>query len=403
MGTLKINGIDILTLSTPISSDEIGTKQDIIGSSIKGLKPELDNGTQKLLDAGYKVNGDYLIDRYYDASKSKIRKNGHVITIAYNGTRPRNIKSFSLNMSESVTKYINNIDGILYVADNPRAIGTRVLDDLISTDLESKTCIFNMSMWGAGGRGGGSGYWLFAGNKGGVGGAGGGKIFSHIELENGGCIKIHTNSNPGRTTQAPADTAGNIRAADIFMTAKTLADDNDDAREIAKCTGGLNGRTYKGGTYDNHGDSTGGGGVVSYTTPGMAVTSWMPHDTFYCGIIQYLLKANGGNKNPNYGSGFASTFKEITSFRDYAWEYTYGNQENNQGALVLIGNGGSTGGGQGDGDSGGGSYGNGGNAGTPYSGSAGSNGGGGGGAGARGNGTTGNGGNGGYAGFAIFY
>ena len=398
MGTLKINGIDILTLSTPISNDEIGTKQNIIGSLIKGLKPELDNGTQKLLDAGYKVNDNYIIDNYYDASKSKIKNNGHDITLAYNGTRPRNINSFTLTMSENVTKYINNIDGVLYVADKPRESGTKVLENLMSTDIDHKTCIFNIAMWGAGGKGGGSGYWLIAGNKGGVGGAGGGKLFSHIELENGGCIKIHTSSDKGRTTQANPDIAGNIRAASIVMTSKISESDNDDSKVIAKCTGGLNGRTYKGGSGGSHGDSTDGGGEAS-----CASSNWLLNDDFLYGKIQYLLKANGGNKNPNGGTGKSSTFEKIVNSEKQTWEYIYGNQENNKGILELTGKGGSGGGGQGYGDSGGGSYGNGGNAGVPGSGKTGDKGGGGGGAGASGNGTTGNGGDGGYAGFAIFY
>ena len=375
MGTLKINGVDILNYVTPISSSEPGTQHSAIPSKLKGLHSEVDNGTKKIITGWTLQNSNsWSSNSVYDAAKKKLKVNGTVAPIMIDGTRPRNISAKASATGTGMTYYLNNVNGSLYLSTTANsASGTFI----VSSKAPNKDCVVNIACWGSGGKGGGGAYWFLAGNWGGVGGAGGAKVFLTVCVLNNDYFKITTDTDSdykGRTSDS-SDTTYQSPGLHIYKSTGS---------EQVVCYGG------RSGTANNPRWSTDGydgGGTYSVQTYGVLPTIRRK-------------QSYGANKKSNGQSGNSVTFGSYLS------PYM-GNPEGNQGSLVLTGSGGTgpdssyT---QVHGSGGGGSYGNGGNAGDTGSGSggsAGSNGAGGGGGGSPSGGCSG--GNGGLPGFIIFY
>lgn len=376
MGQLKINGVDILTYVTPVSSSEVGTAHAAIPSKLKGISTEVNNGTKKILIGWtlYDPN-NWSTNPVYDAAKGKLKVNGTVAPIMYDGTRPRNMSAKSTITGTGLTYYLNNVNGSLYVSTTANsASGT-----LITTSkAPNKDVICNMACWGAGGKGGGGAYWYLAGNWGGVGGAGGGKVFVTVCVPNNTYLRITTDADSGDYKGRTSDSSDTTYASPRLQVFKA------SGTQQILCNGG------RSGTANNprwSTDNYAGGGIE-------AVQSYQCLPT-----IQHK-GATGANKAKNGLTGNSCTFGNVYS------PY-FGSPENNQGSLVLTGSGGTgpdssyT---QVHGSGGGGGYGNGGKAGDTGSGSGGSAGGygaGGGGGGSPSGGCSG--GNGGNPGFIIFY
>lgn len=375
MGTLKINGVDILTYVTPISSSEVGTSHSAIPGKLKGLSTEVNNGTKKILTGWTLQNGnDWSSNAKYDAAKGKLKVKGTVAPIMYDGTRPRNVAAKASITGTGLTYYLNNVNGSLYLSTTANsASGTFIT----SSKAPNKDCVVNIACWGAGGKGGSGAYWFLAGNWGGVGGAGGAKVFVTACVLNNDYFKITTDSDSsktGRTSQS-SDTTYQSPGIHIYKSA---------GNEWCVCYGGNSG-TSNNPRWST--DSYAGGGTYSVQTYG------------HLPLIRRK-QAYGSDKISNGQTGRTCTFGSYQS------PYL-GNPEENQGSLTLSGAGGTgpdsayT---QVHGSGGGGSYGRGGNAGDTGSGSggtAGSNGAGGGGAGSPSGGASG--GDGGLPGFIIFY
>jgi hypothetical protein len=376
MGTLKINGVDIMTYITPISSSEAGTKHSAIPGKLKGLSAEVDNGTKKII-TGWTLedSNSWSTNSVYDAAKKKLKVNGTVAPIGIGGTRPRNVAAKASQTGTGMTYYLNNVNGALYLSSSANsASGTHI----ITSKAPNKDCIVNMACWGSGGKGGGGAYWFLAGNWGGVGGAGGAKVFVTVCIPNNTYFKITTDADGGSYNGRTSDSSDTTYASPGFHMYKA------SGTEQIVCYGG------RSGTANNprwSTDNYAGGGTYSVQTYGVLPTI-------------RRRQSYGSDKISNGQTGRTCTFGTYLA-------PTLGNPEGNQGSLVLSGAGGTgpdsayT---QVHGSGGGGSYGRGGNAGDTGSGSggsAGSNGAGGGGGGSPSGGCSG--GNGGLPGFIIFY
>lgn len=374
MGTLKVNGIDILNYSTPISKGTAGTEH-VISKKIKGISADVDSGTKKFV-VGWELSNTsgYSNNSNYDAAKGRIKISGTTTPIMIDGTRPRNLEVKASITGTGLTYYLNNIDGALYLATEANAAtGTTI----ISSKAPNKDCVVNIACWGAGGKGGYGGYWLLAGNWGGIGGAGAGKAYFTACIKQNDYIKIVTDSDSAKNGRITESNDGTFAAPDLNVY-------NSSGTAIITCCGGRSG-------VSNHprwaSDPLDGGGTVSFST-----ATKLPI------IIRKVAK--GGNKVTNGLTGNACTFSNQIA-------PNAGNPEGSLGSLTLTGNGGpgpDSGYNQAHGSGGGGSYGNGGNAGDTAGGSwgiVGVNGGGGGGGGSPSGGAVGE--NGGVPGFIIFY
>ncbi len=376
MGTLKINGTNILTYFTPVPSSEVGTKHAAFPDKIKGLTTEVDNNSKKVL-IGWQLPdyNSYSSNPNYDAAKGKVKVNGKVAPIIMDGTRPRNISVKASITGCGLTYYLNNVNGSLYLSTSANsASGTFV----VSSKAPNKDCIINLACWGAGGKGGEGAYWFLVGNWGGVGGGGGGKAFLTICVKNNDYLRIVTETDAALTgrTKTSNDTTFEAPGLQIYKSS---------GQEWCDCGGGYSGTS-------NHPrwskDSYQGAGWTVVQTYGN-----IP-------LIKRKYASQLGTKSENGMSGKSVTFQNSES------PY-FGCPEGNQGSLVLTGNGGKgpdTSYTQVHGSGGAGSYGNGGNAGDTGNGSggqAGTNGAGGGGGGSPAGGCTG--GDGGLPGFIIFY
>ena len=378
MGILRIKGVDILQYVTPIEKTEIGTQHPAFPNKIRGLNTSIDNGSKKIV-TGWKLPdaNNYSSNPDYDAAEGKIKVNGVVQKVMYDGTRPRNVSYKAVREGVNQTNYINNVEGKLYLTTEPNVAS----GFLITTSrAKNKDCIINIVCWGAGGKGGGGAYWFLAGNWGGVGGGGGGKVMVTALIRNNEYIKFVTDSDSvktGRITNS-SDTTYQAPGLQAYVSSKLQS-------EWIECFGGYSGVSNNPRWYT---DTLKGGGIAAVQSYGN-----LP-------FIKRLEASQTGKKKYNGWNGTDNTFKNSQS--PYA-----GNPEGNYGRIYLTGYGG-----QGPdnkdttshGSGGAGGYRDGGKAGdtgTGSAGQAGKSGGGGGGSGSPAGGA--NGGDGGLPGFAIFY
>ena len=375
MGTLKVSGVDILNYVTPVPSSEVGNKHSAIPEKLKGISGEVNSGSKKILTGWYLDNTNgYSSDANYDCTRGRLKVNGQNAPVMYDGTRPRNMAIKVAVGGTGLTYYINNVNGNLYVSETANsASGTFV----VSSKAPNKDCIVNIAVWGSGGHGGVGAYWFLVGNWGGVGGGGGAKEFATMCIKNNDYFKFVSESDSeknGRTTDS-SDYTNESPGARIYKS---------NGQVWASLGGGFSG-TGNNPRWSK--DNYGGGGTYS-----MQTYATLP-------MIRRLF-AEGGHKEENGKSGVNCTFNN-------GYSPTLGNPENNQGPLVLVGEGGKgpdTAYTQVHGSGGAGSYGYGGNAGDTGNGSGGLegfNGGGGGGAGSPAGGASG--GAGGHPGFIVFY
>lgn len=378
MADLQFQGSSLVNLSTPEASGNVGDKNSTFPDKIRGLTSEIDAGSKKII-TGWSLNScnhnDWSSNANYNVNRDgKLLVNGSVISMMYNGTRPRNIACKATITGTNKIYYLNNVNGSLYLSTSANsASGTYIT----TSTAPNKDCIVNIALWGSGGKGGGGAYWFLAGNWGGVGGAGGGKVFVTACILNNDYFKITIDSDSdyiGRTTES-ADTTYSSPAIHLYKS---------NGRQWCVCYGGESGTAHNPRwSTDNYK----GGGIYSVQSYG------------HLPLIQRKY-TDGANKNSNGKTGNSCSFYNYQSPH-------MGNPEGHQGSLVLTGAGGvgpDSGYTQSHGSGGAGSYGNGGNAGDTgngSNGSAGSNGGGGGGAGSPAGGAAG--GNGGLPGFKIFY
>lgn len=375
MGTLKIKGNDILNYLTLESKNNVGTKHSAFPEKIRGLNADLDSKNKKVITGWLVPNGNgWSSNSDYDASQGKIKVNGTAIKVMYDGTRPRNMSRKATITGCGLTYYLNNVNGELYLSTAMNsASGTYI----VRSRAPNKDCVVNMVCWGSGGKGGGGAYWFLAGNWGGVGGAGGGKAFFTICVKNNDYFRIVTETDDAKIGRLRESSNESFQSPGIMIY-------KSNGSETVSCRGGDSG-TSNNPRWST--DSYSGGGLATVQSYSILPTISRK-------------KCNGGAKRSNGYPGNSVTLGNVTS------PY-FGNPENNQGELVLTGNGGvgpDAAYAQGHGSGGGGSYGNGGNAGDTGSGSGGSpgsNGGGGGGGGSPSGGCSG--GDGGLPGFIIFY
>ena len=378
MGTLKINGVDILEYTTPIESTEVGTQHPAFPTKIKGISLTVDSGVQKII-TGWKLpdTNSYSSNPDYDAAEGKIKVNGVVQKVMYDGTRPRNVSYKAVREGVGQTNYLNNVNGSLYLTTE----ANKASGFLVTTShAKNKDCIVNLVCWGAGGKGGGGAYWFLVGNWGGVGGGGGGKVMFTALIRNNEHLKFITDSDDDKTgrTKNSNDTTYQAPGIKVYLSSKPNT-------VWCSCNGGFSGVSNNPRWYT---DTLQGGGTVVVQTYGN-----LP-------FIERLTASQTGKKKYNGWNGTDNTFENSQS--PYA-----GNPEGNYGRIFLTGYGG-----QGPdnkdttshGSGGAGGYRDGGKAGdtgTGSSGQAGTSGGGGGGSGSPAGGA--NGGDGGLPGFAIFY
>ncbi len=369
MGTLKIYGVNILQYTTPVPTSEVGTAHSAFTDKIKGISTELDSKSKKIV-TGWNVYG-----APYDAASGKIRVNGQVVPVMVDGTRPRNISTKATITGCGVTKYINNVNGNVYLSDTANsASGTLI----VNTKDVNKDAILNIACWGAGGKGGGGAYWFLVGNWGGVGGAGGGKAFLTIRIINNDYVRIVTQADSAKTGRTTDSSDYAIESPSLIMY-------DSEGTAFCTCTGGWSGVANHPRW---HADDYKGAGTVSAKS------------TDKVAVIVRKIASGVANKIENGRAGRSITFSDSTA-------PSLGNPENNKGPIALTGAGGSgpqTRYEQTNGSGGAGGYGAGGNAGDTGNGSggsAGTNGGGGGGGGSPAGGCAG--GDGGLPGFKIFY
>ena len=371
MGILKIKGKDILQYTTPVATSEVGTSHSAFTNKIKGITTDLNNKTKKI------VTGWTVMGTAYDAASGKLKVSGKVAPIMIDGTRPRNLSAKATITGTGITKYLNNVNGKVYLSDTANsATGTLIVT---SKDV-NQNAIFNVACWGAGGKGGGGAYWFLKGWWGGVGGAGGGKVFLTIRLLKNDYIKIVTESDTdkiGRITE---------NAEEVYQSPSVIMYDSQGT-EFCTCTGGYSGTSNN--PRWSQDDYLGAGTVTTKNTSKVTI------------VVRKI------------ASGVANKIENGLNGRDCAFTNSQspvlGNPENNQGALILTGKGGigsQTEYNQGAGSGGAGCYGAGGSGGDTggengSGGDPGINGGGGGGAGSPNGGVTG--GLGGLPGFILFY
>ena len=381
MGNLMINGVNILEYVTPVNISEVGTSNSAFVDRIKGLTSSLDNKTKKIITGWSLPNNDYSTNTNYDAAQGKIKVDGVVAPVMIDGTRPRNIVSKYEHTGQGFTKYLNNVNGELYVSDSA-GIASGV--SILTSKASNKDVVFNLACWGSGGKGGGGSYWFLAGNWGGVGGASGAKAFMTVVIKNNGFIKIVADSDSSRQGRVTNSNDTTYESPSIYIY------NENESSPLLICTGG------RSGTSNNPRWSTDdlqGGGSIIYNRQDVAP-------------IILRKTANGANKiyNGNLGRDLSFNVDRVSPY--------LGNSENNQGELVLTGYGGNIysgttpGDNQRQGSGGAGGYGNGGkasqNGGNNNSaGFPGDKGGGGGAADCPAGGA--DGGNGGAPGFIIFY
>ena len=376
MGTLKINGVNILNYTTPRNKTTDIGKANTAFNKISGVI-----GSNRKIIVGWVLpnNNSWSSNSNYDVCKGKIRVNGSSQSVGYNGNRPMNTKSISWS-GTGTTWYLNNVNGSLYVSSTPNtASGTFI----VSTTTPNKDIVISLVCFGAGGKGGGGAYWFLAGNWGGVGGAGGGKVLVNCCVKNNDYFRIVTDSDSEKTgrTSNSNDTTYESPGIHVYLSNGT---------EYIVCYGGRSGTSnHPRWSQDNYQ----GGGLFSVQA---------------YGHLPFVLResANGGNKTQNGLYGSNGNFK--TSYYPGGTSAGYGNVESNRGDFKSLSSGGKgpdSSYSQGHGSGGAGGYGvQGGNAGDTGSGSNGSDGylgGGGGGSGSPAGGA--NGGNGGQPGFVVLY
>ena len=377
MGSLKINGVSILNYTTPRNKSKDIGKANPAFNKITGLI----GGNRKII-VGWKIPdaNSWSTNANYDVCKGKLKVNGTVQSVGYNGNRPMNTKILSWSGSGS-TWYLNNVNGSLYVSSSPNSTsGTLV----VSTTTPNKDIIINLVCFGAGGKGGGGAYWFLAGNWGGVGGAGGGKVLVTCCVKNNDHFKIVTDSDSSKTGRTSNSNDTTYESPGIHVYKST-------GEEWLVCYGGRSGTSnHPRWSQDNYQ----GGGTYSVQT---------------YGNLPFVLRqsANGGNKTQNGLSGSNGNFKN-SYFPSGGTSTGYGNVESHLGEFKSLSDGGTgpdSSYAQGHGSGGAGGYGTkGGNAGDTGSGSNGSGGslgGGGGGSGSPAGGA--NGGDGGHPGFVVIY
>ncbi len=374
MGTLKIKGVNILDYSPCVSINDIGLEHEM-GQKIHGISAEIDGRSQKIVKGWNLGNADgYSTNSSYDACCGKVKVNGQVAPVMIDGTRPINNGVRAQVTGTGLTHYLNNVNGMLYLADNANtASGTFV----VSSKAPNKDCVVNMVCWGSGGKGGTGAHWFMSSNNGGIGGAGGGKVFFTACIKNGDYLRLVTESDTVKTGRVSESNDTTFASPNLYVY-------NSVGEILITCEGG------RSGTANNQRSSTDdylGGGIVIVAKGAN------------CPII-VRKKVNGANKIQNGLTGRISVFQDANS-------PCLGNLENIQGSLVLSGSGGKgpdTSFNLAHGSGGAGGYGTGGNAGDTgvgSQGSAGTNGAGGGGAGTPSGGASG--GEGGLPGFIIFY
>lgn len=363
MGLLKVKGVNVNDYIGELYTNK-RTKQTVLGTKIKGFNSNIDSGI------GYAATG-WL----HDVFQGKLKYNGNACSCAPQGTRPMNITSYIAD-GLGITLYIYNTNGNVYCGNSLNS-GELIL----SSKEANKEAVINLALWGAGGKGGGGAYYFLAGNWGGVGGGGGAKAFYTIVLKNNTYCYVTLENDATKTGRLNCAKKAEYQAPNAILYAS-------DGYMIANCGGGYS------GVHSN---------TREWTDPltASSVTVASPQTITRANVTFYLRKkTNGTAKQYNGLNGGTSYFYDELS-------PTFGNPENNQGALITVGNGGS---GYNNtraknrGSGGGGSYSNGGKAGDNGSGSNGTkgvNGGGGGGSGSPSGGASG--GDGGFPGLMIFY
>ena len=390
---ITLNGsTDVSTIIDIQSASSSATKYTLLGSKILGFSSAIDAGTSKAVVAQ---------DNELDAFRGHVMKNGVVAPAAITYSRPMNASLRAAYSGQGKAWVITaKSNGTIDISDG----STTTNYTLNGTSGDNKNyVVFNIALWGAGGKGGGGAYWFLKGNWGGVGGTGGGKAVCNVKLRVGYSIIVQTESDSG-------DRTGRISESNKARYYAPFTMLKYGSTTILTCAGGGSG-------ISNHPKETNMNQYILADERRVEFSNIPYQLNYISNTISYTIidvravnavagasyRTNGYTGNscsfPTSNTGGYSSYIDSDLF--------WGNAEHVRGAIQLTGSGGASvhnKSEQSRGSGGGGSYGNGGASGDTGNGSAGAagtNGGGGGGAGSPSGGAAG--GNGGYGGFAIFY
>ena len=197
-GKITLNGVDVKTyLPSRIRTTDDRTCERNLNEHV----PTFSSGTTYY----------YPTEWMHDAFEGHVEHNDEPLTIAPQGTRP--VKD-AVNGTTFVgtTKYLNNVDGKLYLSDSANsATGW----SLLTSKERQKICVINCLFYAAGGKGGGGAYWFLAGNWGGVGGGGAAQALYTFVIENKKYLKIVTDSDTDKTGRLNNSSDETFKAPDL--------------------------------------------------------------------------------------------------------------------------------------------------------------------------------------------
>lgn len=197
-GKITLNGVDVKTyLPSRIRTTDDRTCERNLNEHV----PTFSSGTSYFYPTGW----------MHDAFEGHVKHNDEPLSIAPQGTRP--VKD-SVNGTTFVgtTKYLNNVEGKLYLSDTANsATGW----SLLTSKERQKICVINCLFYAAGGKGGGGAYWFLAGNWGGVGGGGAAQALYTFVIENNKYLKIVTDSDTDKTGRLNNSNDTTYKAPDL--------------------------------------------------------------------------------------------------------------------------------------------------------------------------------------------
>ena len=202
-GKITLNGVDVKTyLGSRYTTSGTRTCQTNLNDHV----PTFSSGTYY-----------YPTGWMHDAFEGHVTHNDNPLTIAPHGTRP--VRD-SVNGTSFVgaTKYLNNVEGKLYLSDTANsATGW----NLLTSKERQKICVITCIFYAAGGKGGGGAYWFLAGNWGGVGGGGGAQALYTFVLQNNKYFKIVADSDSSKTGRLNNSNDETFKAPDIMIYSST--------------------------------------------------------------------------------------------------------------------------------------------------------------------------------------
>ena len=390
---ITLNGsTDVSTIIDIQSASSSATKYTLLGSKILGFSSAIDAGTAKAVVAQ---------DNELDAFRGHVMKNGVVAPAAITYSRPMNASARAAYSGQGKVWTITaQSNGTIDISDGSTTTNYTLNGTSGGT---MNYVVFNIALWGAGGKGGGGAYLFLQGNYGGVGGTGGGKAVCNVKLRAGYSITIQTEADSGNRTGRTSN-ADNARYFAPFTMLKY------GSTTLLTCAGGGSGINNHPKVTNMNQQVLSGERAVSFSNIPYE-QDYMSNKTSYTIIdVRAVNAVAGANYRNNGYTGNSCSFPTsntggYSSYIDS--DLFWGNTEHVQGAIPLTGSGGASVNNKSEqnrGSGGAGSYGSGGASGDTAGvsgGSSGTNGGGGGGAGSPAGGAQG--GNGGYGGFAIFY